>query len=527
MKDVKLKDDLKTYNTAFERDSIRKMTTSRVERHNVNLMNIRKERNYDKPIKIRPWDLENFDLSYSYSQLKKSDVDVEMDNKYNHFGEIGYTYNNNPKNIRPFSKAKGLKSKWLQLIKDFNFNPLPKVVNIRTSITRELNAFKYRPKSQGNIIIDTSYIKTFNWARNYTVNWDLAQSLKIEYTANAMARIDEPDGLIDTKVKKDSVWKSFGKGGRTNHFYQRVIASYQIPINKFPLFNWITANIRYTGDYTFTGSTLALAHLGNTIQNSNSYQGTANINFVTLYNNVPYLKKVNQGQTNNKGGKDAKNGDKNKKTKDDGNEDDNKNNKGKKKGKDTRDSLKKDVNVGKIILDGSLRFLMMLRNVSVNYTQGNGTLLPGYMYSPNMLGLNFATKGSPGFLFVFGGQPDIQKIASERHWLTTDSLMNSSFQKRKNETFNYRVTVEPFKDFRIDVTGNMTKTETYTEYFRSFADGHIEHYTPMTNGSFSMTFVGLASFFRKGDDVFADFMAARPYLAEQIAANNPNSQGTL
>ncbi len=526
--DVKLKDDLKTYNTAFERDSIRKMTTSRVERHNVNLMNIRKERNYDKPIKIRPWDLENFDLSYSYSQVKKSDVDVEMDNKYNHFGEIGYTYNNNPKNIRPFSKAKGLKSKWLQLIKDFNFNPLPKVVNIRTSITRELNAFKYRPKSQGNIIIDTSYIKTFNWARNYTVNWDLAQSLKIEYTANAMARIDEPDGLIDTKVKKDSVWKSFGKGGRTNHFYQRVIASYQIPINKFPLFNWITANVRYTGDYTFTGSTLALAHLGNTIQNSNSYQGTANINFVTLYNNVPYLKKVNQGQTNNKGGKDAKNADKNKRTKDDGNEDDNKNSKdkGKKKGKDTRDSLKKDVNVGKIILDGSLRFLMMLRNVSVNYTQGNGTLLPGYMYSPNMLGLNFATKGSPGFLFVFGGQPDIQKIASERHWLTTDSLMNSSFQKRKNQTFNYRVTVEPFKDFRIDVTGNMTKTETYTEYFRSFGDGHIEHYTPMTNGSFSITFVGLSSFFRNGDDVFADFMAARPYLAEQIAANNPNSQGT-
>ena len=524
--DVKLKDDLKTYNTAYERDSIRKMTTSRIVRHNVNLMNIRKERNYDKPIKIRPWDLENFDFSYSYSQVKKSDVDVEMDNKYNHFGEIGYTYNNNPKNVRPFSKAKGLKSKWLQLIKDFNFNPLPKVVNIRTSITRELNAFKYRPKSQGNIIIDTSYIKTFNWTRNYTVNWDLAQSLKIEYTANAMARIDEPDGMIDTKVKKDSVWKSFGQGGRANHFYQKVMASWQIPINKFPLFNWITANVRYTGDYTFTGSTLALAHLGNTIQNSNTYQGTANINFVTLYNNVPYLKKINQGQ-GGKTNKNAKSTDKTKNSKDEEKDDQNKNNKdkGKKKGKDTRDSLKKDVNVGKIILDGSLRFLMMLRNVSVNYTQGNGTLLPGYMYTPNMLGMNIATKGSPGFLFVFGGQPDIQNMAAERHWLTTDSLMNSSFQRRKNESFNYRVTIEPFKDFRFDVTGNMTKTETYTEYFRSFADGHIEHYTPMTNGSFSMTFVGLSSFFRNGDDVFADFMEARHYLAEQIAANNPNSQG--
>ena len=524
--DVKLKDDLRTYNTAQERDSIRKMTTSRIIRHNVNLMNIRKERNYDKPIKIRPWDIENFDISYSYSQVKKSDVDVEMDNAANHFGEIGYTYNNTPKNIRPFAKSKKLNSKWLQLIKDFNFNPLPKVVNIRTSITRELNAFKYRPKSQGNIIIDTSYIKTFNWARNYTVNWDLAQSLRLEYTANVLSRIDEPDGLIDTKAKKDSVWKSFGKGGRTNNFYQRINASWQIPINKFPLFNWINANIRYTGDFTFTGSTLALANLGNVIQNSNSYQGTANVNLVTLYNNIPYLKKVNQGQTNSKG-KNAKDDDKGKNKKDESKEDNDKDKKkgGKKKGKDTRDSLKKDVNVGKIILDGSLRFLMMLRNVSVNYTLGNGSLLPGYMYSPNILGLNVATKGSPGFLYVFGGQTDIQRIAAERNWLTTDSLMNSAFQKRRNETFNYRVTVEPFKDFRIDVTGNLTKTNNFTEYFRAFDDGHVEHYTPITTGNFSMTFVGLATFFKKGDDVFATFMESRHYLAEKIAANNPNSQG--
>ena len=524
--DVRLKDDLKTYTTKQERDSIRKMTTSRIIRHNVNLMNIRKERDYDKPIKIRPWDIENFDISYSYSQTKKSDVDVEMDNTANHFGEIGYTYNNNPKNIRPFSKSKKLNSKWLQLIKDFNFNPLPKVVNIRTSLTRELNAFKYRPKSQGNIIIDTNYIKTFNWSRNYTVNWDIAQSLKLEYSANAMARIDEPDGLIDTKAKRDSVWKSFGKGGRTNNFYQKIIASWQIPINKFPVFNWITANVRYTGDYTFTGSTLALKHLGNTIQNSNSYQGTANVNLVTLYNNIPYLKKINQGQILNK--KDTRNNNKNKKdTGSDKNKDDDKKDKNGKKGKnkDGRDSLKNDINVGKIILDGSLRFLMLLRNVSVNYTQGNGTLLPGYMYSPNILGLNVASKGSPGFLFVFGGQPDIQSIAAAKHWLTTDSLMNASFQRRKNMTFNYRVTVEPFKDFRIDVTGNLNKTENFTEYFRAFSDGHVEHYTPLTSGNFSMTFIGLTTFFKNGNDVFEKFLESRHYLAEQLATNNPNSQG--
>ena len=157
-----------------------------------------------------------------------------------------------------------------------------------------------------------------------------------------------------------------------------------------PVFNWVTANIRYTGDYTYTGSTLALAYLGNTIQNSNTYQGTGTLNFVTLYNNVPYLKKINQGQI----GKSNKNDDKNKKSKD-GDKDDNKNTKDKKgkdkgknknKDKDGRDSLKNEVNVGRVILDGTLRFLMLLRNVSVTYTQGNGTILPGYMFQPNILG---------------------------------------------------------------------------------------------------------------------------------------------
>lgn len=519
--DVKLKEDLKTFETSTERDSIKKMTTTRVERHNVNLMNVRKERNFDKAIKIRPWDIENWDFSYSYSQTKESSVDIEFDNDINHFGEIGYTYNNTPKNIRPFARSKGLNSKWLQLIKDFNVNPLPKVFTFRTAMTRELNQFKYRPKSKGNIIVDTSIVKAFNWTRNYTLNWDLAQSLRLEYTANANARIDEPDGLIDTKEKRDSVWTCIGHAGRTNNFYQRIVASWQIPINKIPLFNWITANIRYTGDYTYTGSAISLAHLGNTIQNSNSYQGSANVNFVTLYNNIPYLKKINQGKIGEKPkGKDNKN-DKKDSDKKDKDKKDNK----KDKGKNAKDSLENKVDVGRYILDGSLRFLMMIRNASLSYTQGNGTLLPGYMYSPNIMGMNWSTNGSPGFLFVFGGQTDVQNIGAQKGWLSTDSLMNSAYQKRKNETINFRATVEPFKNFRIDVTANRNFSETYTEYFRVYTDGTVSHYSPVTNGSFSMTFVGLSSFFTNPDKVYENFLSVRQGLAQRIAEDNPNSTG--
>ena len=160
-------------------------------------MNVRKERNFDKPIKMRPWDIENWDFSYAYSEIKTRNVDVEFDNEFSHQGELGYSYNNNPKNIRPLASQKWLKSKWLQLIRDFNFYPLPKMFTFRTTVLREFNEFKYRPKSKGNVIMDTSFVKTFNWTRDYALRWDISQGIKFEYTANASARIDEPQGIID------------------------------------------------------------------------------------------------------------------------------------------------------------------------------------------------------------------------------------------------------------------------------------------------------------------------------------------
>ena len=133
---------------------------------------------------------------------------------------------------------------------------------------RDMQEFKYRPKSQGNIIIDTNYVKSFDWTRNYAINWDIFQSLKLEFKADASARIDEPDGRIDLRSEKDSVWRCLGKGGRTTDYRQNFNATYQIPINKIPLFKFVSANVRYNSMYMFTASALSLAYLGNTIQNS-------------------------------------------------------------------------------------------------------------------------------------------------------------------------------------------------------------------------------------------------------------------
>ncbi len=513
--DVKMKQELAELPTAEARDSLRFLTNKITRRQNVNLMNVRKERDFSKgTTKMHPWDVENLDFSYSYSELVQRDEDLELNNEYIHNGEIGYTFSTNPKNYRPFSRAKWTRNKWLQIIRDFNFTPMPKNLVFRTTLHREMQEFKYRPKSQGNIIIDTNYVKAFDWTRNYAINWDIFQSLKLEFKADASARIDEPDGRIDTRVEKDSVWHCIGKGGRTTDYRQNFNATYQVPINKIPLFKFVNANVRYTSMYMYTASALSLAYLGNTIQNSQNVQGNATLNFVTLYNSVPYLKKVNQGiAQNNK--KDNKKDNQKGKSKDAKDEVE----KGEKG--DKNDSLREKPQIGRMILDGTVRLLMSVRNVSANYSQGRGTVLPGYMYSATLVG-HTKESSTPGFLFMFGGQPDIQAIAARSHWLTTDSLMNTAYQRTKNQVLNFRATVEPFRDFRIDVSANRNFTENFSEYFHVDELGNVSHYTPQRTGSFSMTYCGLSTFFKKHDDLFQAFREVRSQLANRYAEHNPN-----
>lgn len=520
--DVKMKDELADL-PVESRDSLRYLTNRVTRRQNVNLMNVRKERDFSKGNnKMHVWDIENFDLSYSYSELVQRDEDLEMNNEYIHNGEIGYTFSTNPKNYRPFAKAKWTKSKWLQLIRDFNITPMPKNLIFRTTLHRDLQEFKYRPKSKGNIIIDTNYVKSFDWTRNYGINWDIFQSLRLEFKADASARIDEPDGRIDTRTKKDSVWRCLGRGGRTTDYRQTFNASYQIPINKIPLFKFVTANVRYNSMYQFTASALSLSYLGNTIQNSQNVQGNAQLNFVTLYNSVPYLKKVNQGGTQNKNA--SKGGDK--KGKDGKESEAEKAGKKGKKGKNQNDSLQERPDVGRMILDGTVRFLMMVRSVSATYTQGRGTVLPGYMYSASLVGHTRESSG-PGFLFMFGGQPDILAIGARNNWMTTDSLLNTPYQRTRNMVLNFRATVEPFRDFRIEVSANRNFTENYSEYFHVDELGNVSHYTPQRSGTFSMTYCGLATFFKNHDDLFQEFREARAQLAERYADNNPNYSGEV
>ena len=505
--DVKLKDDLKTYNTREERDSIKAQNVDLVTRHNFNIVNLRKNRGGGKD-KAHLWDIENFYATYAYTQERRRDEDYEYDDQHTHKGIIGYSYSGNPKNYKPFEKLS--KSKSLKLITDFNFYLLPKSFSFTSEMYRTYNESKLRNRSSGIIITDPMFTKNIEWSRDYDLTWDLSQSLKLTFSAEAEAVVDEPQGRIDTREKRDSIWSNVATLGRMNLYNQHFNASYQLPINKLPGLHWITSSVAYGSTYGWTAAAPAVSYIGNDVENSNNKQFRLTANFTTLYNKSKYLQKVNRGTFGSslkdqpilKSKREALKS-------------------------STNDSLKNakmPPNIGKEVLDNFLRLAMLLKNVTFSYTEGNATMLPGFLFEPDAFGVSFQNSYAPGFGFVFGQQGDIDKIAMRNYWLTTSTMLNDPFQQRTNNNMQFQVTMEPMRDFRIRVTGNRTYSNQYQyNYLYDSLTETYGSYTAQRTGNFSITTIGLPTFFVKDGErntnvVFEQFKTNRKVIADRLAS---------
>jgi len=74
---------------------------------------------------------------------------------------------------------------------------------------------------------------------------------------------------------------------------------YSLPINKIPIFDWITAKAGYQATYNWTASPASIQdRMGNQIENSNTILFNADLNFKKFYNKVPYFKRLNKASKN-------------------------------------------------------------------------------------------------------------------------------------------------------------------------------------------------------------------------------------
>jgi cell surface protein SprA len=510
--DFYLSDVLDVYDSKEQRDSIRQITMGYTQRKNFNLMNVRKERTGGGKPKV--YDIENFNVSYAYSEIYHRDEDVAYDLKKKYTGGLGYTFSNQPKNVQPLKSVGFLNStKALALIKDFNFYYLPKSFTFRTDMNREFNQRQFRNKSRAIVPMENFYIKRWDWSRTFDLKYDFARSLKLSLVANTNAFINEPPGKID-RSNSDQIWSEIFDFGTKNNYNQAFGVTWDVPIGKIPMLDFITLQTGYQSTFRWNASPISVQpRFGNSIENSANKTINGNFNLLTLYNKVPYLKKLNQA-TSRAADKP----------------------KPKPKGKDAavQDSLaqlKVRPDIGKILLDGTLRFLMAVRTAKITYTQGSGTLLPGFKYEPVALGNNW-DYNAPGLGFTFGSQADIRSKAASDGWLTKDTLLNNALSTKFNENLSVNIGIEPFKDFRIEVIATKQYSKMHSEYFKANADGVFDTYSPMDMGTYTCSYIMIGTTFDSEDafgrsENFTQMKDYRLQIAQRYAAENPNSTGIV
>ncbi|MFA8299043.1 MAG: cell surface protein SprA [Hyphomicrobiales bacterium] len=542
--DVKLDDQLKSFDTKAEKDSLNKRVVDFTKRKSINFINVRKEK-VNSQSKNRVWDIENFSVSYSYSEMFHRNIDIEYERERKFNGGFAYNFNISPKPVRPFYKLKFLKSKHLAFIRDFNFFYVPKTLTFNTQMNRLYQETKYRAKSAGDIIIYPTRLWDWDWNRNYAFRYDLTRSISIDFNANAMAYVNEPAGLVANRSQdapdywkpNDEVWENIWNFGELRNYNQKLNITYNLPFSKFTPFDWINGNAGYSANYIFTVPSINLAYkpenpnnaydyLGNNLENSNTKQLNLNFDFVKLYNKIGYLKKLNMASNNRSpryGGSRSLSLRSAGKVKDKD-----------KEGSEADSTKRKGPNYFKLVGDNVLKLLMGVKKAGLKFSEGNGTFLPGYIYDGSYFAYNF-DHSAPGWEFILGSEKDIYAIASDKQWLTRSDRINTAYSKKYNRTIGFNATIEPIKDLKIDLIGDRTIARSSQHYYRYDPNSRFyQIFSPVESGSFSMSYALIGTSFVSPNSqniskTFQNFLESRRDIAlllaeedNRVDLDNPN-----
>ena len=272
-------------------------------------------------------------------------------------------------------------------------------------------------------------IKLFNLTQNFNIKYDLARSVKLNFSSNTRSIIDEPEGKIDTQVERDALRDSILTFGRPTMYHHQYDVRYTVPINKFPLTDWVSLTLNYSGTYDWNAGSMALVNdsinLGNVIQNTNKKRINAQLNMNTLYNKVPFIKNLNAGPRNSRGGSKNSRSDSRSVPKDSKA----KNNSSDKEDSDEEDEEEKN-NLDRIVnvFSHFARMAFSVKNVNISYDETNGSMLPGFKPTSEFFGMaqRFSPNSAPGWRYLLGDQPeesDLNRFASNG-WITSDTLLN-------------------------------------------------------------------------------------------------------
>lgn len=569
--DVKLKDKLNLLSGSEAKD-YKRTTQDLITIKSFNFTNVRYMGPDEKKASPRFYDPENFNFTYAYTITQRSDPLTESDEVKRYRGSLGYNHSPKTKYLYPFKKLIKSRSKWFEIIKDVNINFFPSNLSFSTDINRQFGRTQLRKIGGEDIPIQPTFYKYFTWDRFYGIKYNPFQSLSFDFTATNNARIDEPPGGFEGEegdIKRDSVWNNIFKFGRTTNYTHSTNLSYNAPIDKIPLLDWTQLRGAYNTSYTWVAGRLvrdengniAQNPFGNTISNTQNLQINGDLNFKNLYNKWNVLKPYNSSRRDNQTSdqrqkkKEANDRRKNRIEKDieetkkdigdtkeeikevkSSDVDDKKKEikklkdekrKQKQRVKKLRKDKKRITSPENPFISPFLRPLLALKRVSATYSDNRSTTLPGYLPKTRFLGQD---KGfdKPGVDFIFGYQPDQNWLdqAAAEGWITADTNLNYQFTQSISKNLNLKATLEPFRDFRIDLTLTKTESQNFSEYFKKqFENGPYEHLNPITTGSYNITYMAIGTMFKESQELFNNLETNRKIISQRLSAENPYSTG--
>ena len=566
--DMELKDALDAAGSKAERDSIENIAVTKVTQTNFSVSNARV--GIATKRHPMPYDPANFSFTYSHAHQHTTGETTVREQRDNWRGALDYSWTPVYKSWEPFKKIKN-KSKWLDILKRFGLNWLPQNLAFNTEMTHETYELQERDmESLTKSQLPITFSDQFLWNREFALRWDLTKNLHMNFQSATHAQVDVPYPDVNTDLYadqyhawKDSVYRSavlnsVRTWGTPLDYSQSFTASYKVPLNLLPVFDWVNTDASYSSNYSW--------ERGMEDENGNSYGNTVNthreltlngsFNLVKLYNHVPFLKKVNEkfNRTMSRSQYERKKQEKEKKKKDakelaaDPKKALPKNRKAFEKEitllPDTTLSIRHGKNSKRLIVsaktaDGKLfpikykkvdnnqikliskvdsaqkikisvlakepleekswyktwqtvaRLAMMVRNVSFNYRSSYQLTLPGFTPSiGDAFGQKKVGSMAPGLDFAFGlVDDDYIGKARENDWLLRNDSVATPATTSKTENLQLRMTLEPVKDLKIDLSA--VRTQTTQKSIQYMYEG-----TPTTqSGSFQMSTISLSTAF--------------------------------
>lgn len=566
--DMELKDALDAAGSKAERDSIENIAVTKVTQTNFSVSNARV--GIATKRHPMPYDPANFSFTYSHAHQHTTGETTVREQRDNWRGALDYSWTPVYKSWEPFKKIKN-KSKWLDILKRFGLNWLPQNLAFNTEMTHETYELQERDmESLTKSQLPITFSDQFLWNREFALRWDLTKNLHMNFQSATHAQVDVPYPDVNTDLYadqyhawKDSVYRSavlnsVRTWGTPLDYSQSFTASYKVPLNLLPVFDWVNTDASYSSNYSW--------ERGMEDENGNSYGNTINthreltlngsFNLVKLYNHVPFLKKVNEKfeRTQSRSQLLRKKQEKEKKKKDakelatDPKKALPKNKKAFEKEitllPDTTLSIRHGKNSKRLIVsaktaDGKLfpikykkvdnnqikliskvdsakkikisvltkepleekswyktwqtvaRLAMMVRNVSFNYRSSYQLTLPGFTPSiGDAFGQKKVGSMAPGLDFAFGlVDDDYIGKARENDWLLRNDSVATPATTSKTDNLQLRMTLEPVKDLKIDLSA--VRTQTTQKSIQYMYEG-----TPTTqSGSFQMSTISLSTAF--------------------------------